>query len=69
MYEIHFYLKIVEIGNIINKGKFEVGKKFAPLWHKGRAEQGTHAKGVQFFCPSSTYPAIILLAFYFITQP
>ena len=44
------------------------GKKIAPLWHKGRAEQGTHAKGVQFFCPSSTYPAIILLVLHFIAQ-
>ena len=54
MYEIHFYLKIVKIGNIINKellGKCEVGKKFAPFWHKGRAERGCVPKGCNFFAP------------------
>ena len=36
-------------------------------WHS-RAERGLRAKGVQFFCPSSTYPAIILLVLHFIAQ-
>ena len=45
-------------------GKCSRGNKIAPLWHEGRAERGPSAKGVQFYCPSSTYPAIVLLVLY-----
>ena len=34
------------------------GNKIAPLWHTCLASLGTRAKGVQFYCPSRTYPAI-----------
>ena len=42
------------------------GNKIAPLQHKCQVKQGMRAKGVQFYYPSSTYPAIILLVLYFI---
>ena len=45
-------------------GKCSRGNKIAPLWHEGRAERGPSAEGVQFYCPSSTYPAIVLLGLY-----
>ena len=32
------------------------------------AKQGTCADGVQFYCHSSTYPAIVLLEVYFIDK-
>jgi hypothetical protein len=45
-------------------GKCLRGNKIAPLRHEGRAERGPSAEGVQFYCPSSTYPAIVLLVLY-----
>ena len=46
--------------------KCERGNKIAPLWHMCQAKQGMHAVEVQFYCPSSNYPAIISLILYFI---
>ena len=34
------------------------GNKIAPLRHAWIASLSTYAKGVQFYCPSRTYPAI-----------
>ena len=44
--------------------KCERGNKIAPLWHKCRGKWGINAKAVQFYCPSSIYPAIVLLVLY-----
>ena len=46
--------------------KCKRGNEIAPLWHKCQAKWGMCAKGVQFYCPSSTYLAIVLLVLYFI---
>ena len=35
-----------------------MGNKIAFLWHTCLPSLGTCAKGVQFCCPSRTYPAI-----------
>ena len=40
--------------------KCERGNKIAPLWRKCWSKQSTDAEGVQIYCPSSTYPAIVL---------
>ena len=53
------------VGNKELLYKCERGNKIAPLQHKC---QEKCAKGVQFYCPSSTYPAIVLLTLYFIAQ-
>ena len=39
--------------------KCERGNKIAPLQHKCQVKQGMHAKGVEFYCSSSTYAAIV----------
>ena len=54
----------IQYNNMELLGKCSRGNKIAPLWHEGRAERGPSAKGVQFYCPSSTYPAIVLLVLY-----
>ena len=46
--------------------KCERGNKIATLQHKCWAKQGMSAEWVQFYCLSSTYPAIVLLVIYFI---
>ena len=45
--------------------KSESGNKIVPLQHKRRAKRGMHAEGMQFYCPSSTYPAIVFLVLYY----
>ena len=45
--------------------KCERRNKIAPLRHKCQTKRGMCVKGVQFYCPSSTYPAIILLVLFF----
>ena len=58
-----------EIEKKVNKellDECERGNKIAPLWHMCQAKWGTSAKGVQFYCPSNTYPVIVLLVLYFI---
>ena len=48
--------------------KCERGNKIAPLWHKCWVKRGMCkcTEGVKFYCPTSTYPAIVLLVLYFI---
>ena len=58
------YLYSFSTSNMELLGKCSRGNKIAPLWHEGRAERGPSAEGVQFYCPSSTYPAIVLLGLY-----
>ena len=58
-----------EIEKKVNKellDECERGNKIAPLWHMCQAKQGMHAVEVQFYCPSSNYPAIVLVVLYFI---
>ena len=46
--------------------KWERGNEIPPSWHKCWAKRRTSTEGVQFYSPSSTYPAIVLLVLYFI---
>ena len=43
-----------------------ITNKIAPLLHKRQEKQDMCAEGVKFYCPSSTYPAIVLIVLYFI---
>ena len=46
--------------------KCERGNKIASLWHEYQAKGGTHAEGEQFYSPSRTLLAIVLLILYII---
>ena len=46
--------------------KCDWGNKIPPLWYKCRVKRRICADGVQFYCASHTYPAIVLLVLYFI---
>ena len=52
------------VGNKELLDKCQMGNTIVPLWHKCQEEQD--AERVQFYCPSSTYPAIVLLVPYLI---
>ena len=59
---------IVRNKEMLDKCEMRGARKIAPLWHKcSQAKQGMYAKGVQFYCFSSTYPANVLTLFYFLT--
>ena len=49
--------------------KCEGGNEIAPLWHMCQPKWDTHAKRVQFYCPSSNYPAIVVLLVVFERTP
>ena len=65
---LHSALKWGKLSNNELSHKCERGNKITPLWHKCRAKWGKRAKRVQFYCPWSTYPAIVLLVLYFIVK-
>ena len=45
------------------------GNKIAPLWHICLALLSTCAEGVQFYCPSRTYPAIPYCTIFQLLKP